>query len=61
MASLFIITILTASKQVVVALPGKDWLMIEWNKDIEILPNIAINIGAYLNKNGIELPNPEEA
>ncbi len=53
-----IIWILTASKQVVIALPNQDWLMIDWNKDIEILNGITFNIGQYLAKNGIETPGP---
>lgn len=50
-----VLWILTASKQVVVALPGNDWLMVDWNKDIEIVSNVTVNIGAYLAKNGIEV------
>ncbi len=54
-----IIWILTASKQVVIALPNQDWLMIDWNKDIEIINGITFNIGSYLAKNGIELKEEE--
>jgi len=54
-----IIWILTAAQQVVVALPNEDWLLIDWNKDIEILKGITFNIGSYLAKNGIETPAPE--
>ena len=50
-----IIWILTASRQVVVAVPDADWLLIDWNKDIEIINGITFNIGNYLKKNGIEL------
>ncbi len=50
-----VIWILTAPRQVVVALPGADWLLIDWNKDIEIMNRITFNIGSYLKKNGIEL------
>lgn len=50
-----IIWILTASKQVIIAEPEKDWLTIDWNKDIEIINGISFNIGSYLKKNGIEL------
>ena len=52
-----VIWILTASKQVVVALPKQDWLIIDWNKDIEILNGKSFNIGSYLKKNGIETGN----
>jgi len=50
-----VIWILTTSKQVIVALPSQDWLIIDWNKDIEIINGITFNIGNYLKKNGIEL------
>lgn len=50
-----VIWILTASKQVIVAEPDKDWLLIDWNKDIEIINGITFNIGGYLKEKGIEL------
>jgi len=50
-----IIWILTASRQVVVARPNEDWLLIDWNKDIEIIADVNFNIGSYLSKNGIQL------
>ncbi len=52
-----VIWILTASKQVIVALPNQDWLIIDWNKNIEMINGISFNIGNYLKKNGIELQN----
>jgi Uma2 family endonuclease len=54
-----IIWILTASRQVVIASPNEDWLLIDWNKDIEIMNGITFNIGSYLSKNGIELKEEE--
>jgi Uma2 family endonuclease len=54
-----IIWILTAARQVVIALPNQDWLLIDWNKDIEIMNGITFNIGGYLTKNGIELTEEE--
>ncbi len=54
-----IIWILTAARQVVIALPNQDWLLIDWNKDIEIMNGITFNIGGYLSKNGIELKEEE--
>lgn len=50
-----VIWILTATRQVMVALPDEDWLLIDWNKDIEIINGITFNIGSYLKKNGIQL------
>ena len=50
-----VIWILTATRQVIVALPKQDWLIIDWNKDIEIINAASFNIGKYLQENGIEL------
>jgi len=50
-----VIWVLTASKQVIVANANEDWLLIGWNKDIEIMDDIRFNIGSYLKKNGIKL------
>lgn len=50
-----LIWILTASKQVIIAEPDKDWPMIDWNKDIEIINGITFNIGSYLRRNGIHI------
>jgi Uma2 family endonuclease len=54
-----VIWIFTTSKQVVVAIAGNDWLMIDWNKEIEIMPGVSFNIGEYLTKNGIEVLDVE--
>ena len=54
-----IIWVLTASQQVIIALPGEDWLMIDWNKDVELINGAFFNIGSYLLKMGISL-NEEE-
>ncbi len=54
-----IIWILTASSQVIIALPNQNWLLVDWNKDIEIMNGITFNIGGYLSKNGIELKEEE--
>jgi hypothetical protein len=50
-----VIWIMTATKQVIVALPDQDWLIIDWNKDIEIMKGVSFNIGNYLKENGIEV------
>lgn len=50
-----VIWIMTATKQVIVALPDQDWLIIDWNKDIGVINEISFNIGNYLQKSGIEL------
>lgn len=50
-----VIWIMTATRQVIVALPHQDWLIIDWNKDIGIIKDVSFNIGNYLQKSGIEL------
>jgi hypothetical protein len=49
------IWILTKSQKVIVAQPGADWLIIDWNKDIELLDGHHFNIGNYLQNEGIQL------
>jgi hypothetical protein len=50
-----VIWVLTASKKVIVAEQGKDWLLIDWSKDIEIIDGIKFNISKYLEKLGVNL------
>ncbi|PWK28484.1 hypothetical protein LV89_00688 [Arcicella aurantiaca] len=48
-----VIWVLSASKKVIVAEQGKDWLLIDWSKDIEIIDGIKFNISQYLEKSGV--------
>ncbi|AEI47065.1 hypothetical protein [Runella slithyformis] len=48
-----VLWVLTKTKQVIVAEPERDWLVIDWHKDIEIFGGITFNIPAYLEKEGI--------
>jgi hypothetical protein len=48
-----VIWILTKSQRVIVATPSENWLIISWDKDIEILRGIHFNIDVYLRKKGI--------
>ena len=48
-----VLWILTKTKQVIVAEPDQNWLVIDWHKDIEIFHGITFNIPAYLEKEGI--------
>lgn len=48
-----VVWILTKTKQVIVAEPDQNWLVIDWHKDIEIFHGITFNIPAYLEKEGI--------
>ena len=48
-----VIWVLSASKKVIVAEQGKDWLLVDWSKDIEIINGIKFNISQYLEKSGV--------
>lgn len=48
------IWVLSKSQKVIVAKPGQDWLIIDWNKDIELLDGHFFNIGKYLESEGIQ-------
>lgn len=50
-----VIWVLTASQKVIVAEQGKDWLVIDWSKDIEIMDGIKFNVSEYLQKSGVKL------
>jgi hypothetical protein len=45
-----VIWILSESKKVIVAEQGKDWALIDWSKDIEIIDGIKFNVAQYLEK-----------
>ncbi len=48
-----VIWVLTTSKKIIVAEQGKDWLLIDWSKDIEIIDGIKFNVSQYLEKLGV--------
>jgi Uma2 family endonuclease len=50
-----VIWILTKTKTIIVAEPNKDWLMIDWAKDVEVINNINFNVQNYLIKEGINI------
>jgi hypothetical protein len=50
-----VIWVLSASKKVIVAEQGKDWLVIDWSKDIEIIDGVKFNVSQYLEKSGVNL------
>jgi hypothetical protein len=51
-----LIWVLSRSKKVIVAEPGKHWSIIDWNEQIELMEGIFFNIGQYLESEGI---NPD--
>jgi Uma2 family endonuclease len=48
-----VIWILTKTQKVIVAEANKDWLMIDWQKDVEITKGITFNVPQYLKKEGV--------
>jgi Uma2 family endonuclease len=48
-----VIWILTKTQKIIVAEPNKDWLMINWEKDVEITNGITFNVPQYLKKEGV--------
>ena len=48
-----VIWILTKTQKIIVAEPNKDWLMIDWQKDVEIANGISFNVPQYLKKEGV--------
>lgn len=48
-----IIWILTKAQKIIVAEPNKDWLMIDWQKDVEIINGSTFNVPQYLKKEGV--------
>ncbi|MBK7869891.1 MAG: Uma2 family endonuclease [Saprospiraceae bacterium] len=56
-----VIWILTKSQKVMIAQPSQDWLLVDWNKDIELLDGHSFNIGRYLEQEGIQLEQSDEA
>ncbi|MBV6441168.1 MAG: hypothetical protein EPGJADBJ_02847 [Saprospiraceae bacterium] len=51
-----LIWVMSKSKKVIVAEPDKNWQIIDWDKDIELIEGVSFNIGKYLAEEGI---NPD--
>ena len=49
-----VVWILTKPQQIIVAEPQKDWLVIDWIKDVELLNGLIFNVPAYLTKEGLQ-------
>jgi Uma2 family endonuclease len=47
--------VITSTQQVIVASPNEDWLIKNWNKHIELFDGITMNIGEYLDEEGIKI------
>ena len=42
--------------RLIVAEPGEDWAIVDWNKDIEVWAGVQANIGRHLKARGV---NPD--
>jgi Uma2 family endonuclease len=50
----------TKSQRVLIARPNEDWILVDWQRDIELWAGLTINIAQYLAKQGIQpidMPN----
>ena len=48
-----VIWIFTSSQKVLIALPHQNWETVDWDKDIEIVEGLSVNVAAYLKKRGV--------
>lgn len=55
-----VIWVLTKSQKVLLAQAHQDWLLVDWNKDIEMFDGHYFNIGNYLKTEGIQLEEVED-
>jgi len=54
-----VIWIFTASRKIMVAERGNDWITCDWNRSIEILDGVAFNVAKHLAEEGILLAGPD--
>ncbi|WP_064197371.1 MULTISPECIES: hypothetical protein [Emticicia] len=47
--------IITSSQKILIAQPDEDWYIRSWDKEIELFDGIIINIGKYLDEEGIKI------
>ena len=55
-----IIWFFTKTQKVLIARPNEDWILADWQRDIEIWEGLTINVAQYLAKQGIQtvdIPN----
>jgi len=50
-----VIWIFTKSKTVITALPDDNWIVVNWNKEVEVLNEVSFNIARLLQENGLDL------
>ena len=55
-----VIWFFTKSQRVLIARPNQDWILADWQRDIELWEGLTINVAQYLAKQGIlpiDMPN----
>ncbi len=55
-----VIWFFTKTQLVLIARPNEDWILADWQRDIEIWEGVTVNVAQYLAKNGIhaiDMPN----
>jgi hypothetical protein len=50
-----VIWVFTSSRKVLIAQAAQTWLTFDWHEDIELFENATFNVGAYLDKKGIQV------
>ncbi len=50
-----VIWYMTKVKKVLTAEKGKDWITVDWDRDIEVLDGVRLNIRELLDKEGIDI------
>lgn len=50
-----VIWIFTATRKIMVAERGQDWMTCDWDRDIELLDGVTFNVAQYLSEQGVNL------
>jgi Uma2 family endonuclease len=49
-----VIWFFTKTQLVLIARPNEDWILADWQRDIEVWEGVKVNVAQYLAKNGIQ-------
>jgi len=52
-----VIWITSKTKKVLIAEKGKDWILRDWDQDMELMKGVIANIGKYLKENDVVIEN----
>jgi len=48
-----VIWVFTSSQKILIAVPNQSWETVDWDKDIEIVEGLNVNVAGYLKKKGV--------